>query len=114
MRAHAKSDAHILYSVAEVLAAKAGSILQQLRSVTEEQRIKKTGRVLSHLATPLSLVSGKIYWCECMFCVSNNSTFCQTIVPNETRFSGETHSTSRIDFSPNHLGHLATPLPVGV
>ena len=41
MRAHAKSDAHIRYS--EVLAAKAekeGSILQQLRSITEEQRIK--------------------------------------------------------------------------
>ena len=43
MRAHAKSDAHIRYSEAEVLAAKAekeGSILQQLRSITEEQRIK--------------------------------------------------------------------------
>lgn len=38
---HAKSDAHIRYSVAEVLATKgqAGSILQQLQSVTEEQRI---------------------------------------------------------------------------
>ena len=43
MRAHANSDAHIRYSEAEVLAAKAekeGSILQQLRSITEEQRIK--------------------------------------------------------------------------
>ena len=43
MCAHAKSDAHIQYSDAEVLAAKAekeGSILQQLQSITEEQRIK--------------------------------------------------------------------------
>ena len=41
MHAHAKSDAHIQYSEAEVIAAKAESILQQLQSVTEEQKIKK-------------------------------------------------------------------------
>ena len=42
MHAHAN---HIRYSEAEVLAAKAekeGSILQQLRSITEEQRIKNS------------------------------------------------------------------------
>ena len=49
MLAHAKSYALIQYFEAEVLAARAGSILRQLQSVTEEQRIKKkkqTGRVL--------------------------------------------------------------------
>ena len=40
MRANAKSDAHVRYSEAELLAAKEGSILQQLQSVVEEQRIK--------------------------------------------------------------------------
>jgi hypothetical protein len=41
MRAHAKSDTHIRHFEAEVLAAqKEGSILQQLKSVTEEQRIR--------------------------------------------------------------------------
>ena len=40
MRAHAKSDAHIRYEVLAAKAEKEGSILQQLRSITEEQRIK--------------------------------------------------------------------------
>ena len=40
MRAHAKSDAHIQYEVLAAKAEKEGSILQQLRSITEEQRIK--------------------------------------------------------------------------
>ena len=56
MRAHAKSDAHIRYSEAEVLAAKAGkegSILQQLRSITEEQRIKNR-KVLRHFCDVLT------------------------------------------------------------
>jgi hypothetical protein len=70
MRGHAKSDAHIHYSETEVLSAKAekdGSILQQLQSVTEEQRIKK-GRVLRHFCdvltcfpTPLTLLLLLIY-----------------------------------------------------
>ncbi len=41
MRAHAKSDTHIRRSEAELLATKKEvSILEQLRSVTEEQRIR--------------------------------------------------------------------------
>ena len=41
MRAHAKSDTHIHHSEAELLAAKKEvSNLEQLQSVTEEQRIR--------------------------------------------------------------------------
>jgi len=40
MRAHAKSDAHIRCSEAEVTASASSGILQQLQNVPEEQRLK--------------------------------------------------------------------------
>ena len=43
MRAHSKSDAHIRHTEAELLAARArkeGSILQQLQSIGEEERMR--------------------------------------------------------------------------
>ena len=41
MRAHARSDIHIQSCEAEMMAARRGTIVQQLQHVSEEEKVKK-------------------------------------------------------------------------
>ena len=107
IRAHAKSDAHIRYSEAEVLAAKAekdGSILQQLRSITEEQRIKNRKGIKALLrcthflarnhiphTTNFAALFDLIVTCEedlKQFTGARNATYTSTDSISDFRFSG--------------------------